>query len=144
MRDVRDVVAAIAGATARERVLIAARRGAAMERPWDQLAALLDLSRALSKAGIPYAVIGGVAVGIHTEAPRATVDVDVAVPSTVPRAEVARTLEAAGFVLGSEFAHSVDFRHPSGEPVQWPSTRGSTPWWSGPSPWGWGTPWSGW
>lgn len=38
----------------------------------DKLAPLLDTVRALQNAGVPYALIGGLAVGIHAGVPRAT------------------------------------------------------------------------
>lgn len=83
----------------------------------DQLTALLDLTRTLTNASIPYALIGAIAVGIHTDFPRATNDVDVAV-STFARDDVATALAAAGFVVTGEFEHSVNLRHSNGEPVQ--------------------------
>ncbi|MGH2728474.1 MAG: hypothetical protein ACRDKS_16010, partial [Actinomycetota bacterium] len=64
MRSAHEQVAAIAAATARDRLLIAARRREAMNQPGDQLIALLDLAHALTRAAIPYALIGGIAVGI--------------------------------------------------------------------------------
>jgi predicted nucleotidyltransferase len=109
--------AAIAAATARDRILIAAK-GGGMEASGDQLAALLDLARALDDASIGYALIGGIAVGIQSGSPRATADVDIAVPSTVAREALVSTLATAGFQHRGEFAHSINFRHPSGEPVQ--------------------------
>lgn len=118
MRSADEKVSAIAAATARERRLIAARRGEAMDQPGDQLAALLDLSRALAGAGIPYALIGGIAVGIHAAAPRTTVDIDIAVPTRMERAAVISAPAAAGFREPREFPHSVILRHPGGEPVQ--------------------------
>lgn len=84
----------------------------------DKTAALLDVSRALAAVGAPHAVIGGVAVGVRSGVPRATLDTDVAVPSTIARDTVVATLEQAGLTLRGEFAHSLNFRHASGEPVQ--------------------------
>jgi predicted nucleotidyltransferase len=84
----------------------------------DKLAALIDTVRALDTANVPYALIGGVAVGIHTEIPRATVDVDVAAHLGTGRQVAVEALERAGFKKTGEFAHSVNFRHVSGEPVQ--------------------------
>ena len=110
-------VEAIAAATARDRALIAALGGVAMDRPGDQLAALLEAARTLEAASIPYALIGGIAVGIYTS-PRATADVDVAAPTRVPRQELVSRLIAAGFTLSGEHEHSLNFRHPGGEPVQ--------------------------
>lgn len=72
----------------------------------------------LSSAGVPYALIGGLAVGIRSGVPRATLDVDLAIPSTADRPLLAGRLQAAGFVLVGEFPHSINFKHRSGEPVQ--------------------------
>ena len=46
-----------------------------MESP-DKVTALLDAARTLAALGAPYALIGGVAVGIHSGVPRATLDTD--------------------------------------------------------------------
>jgi len=113
-----ETAAAIAAATARDRALIAARGGGSMNQPEDQLGALLDLVQALDVAGIPYALIGGIAVGIHSGSPRATADVDIAAPSTVGRDLIADALAAADFEERGRFAHSLNFRHTNGEPVQ--------------------------
>jgi hypothetical protein len=45
-------------------------------------------------------------------------DTDLAVRSTVDPTAVSEAFVRAGFVLRGEFAHSVNFRHVSGEPVQ--------------------------
>ena len=84
----------------------------------DKLAALIDTVRALETAGVRYALIGGLAVGIHTTVPRATIDVDVAAHSGAGRQVAVEALEGAGFRKTGEFEHSVNFRHMSGEPVQ--------------------------
>lgn len=118
MRDVAGVVGKIAAATARDRALIAAKRGDVMTEPGDQTLALRDATAALDAANIGYAVIGGIAVGIHSEVPRATQDVDIAVSTSHQREAVAATLERAGFTVGGSFTHSVNLVHPSGEPVQ--------------------------
>ncbi len=89
-----------------------------MDRGGDQLTALLDLVRALGSAEIAYALIGGIAVGIHTAVPRAAIDVDVAVPTGLAREAVESALESAGFEVTGRFEHSVHLRHPSGEPAQ--------------------------
>ena len=109
---------AMARLGARERVLIAARRGTEpdMEQA-DQVSALLDAVRVLDGAGLAYALIGGLAVGVHSQVPRATLDVDFAVPSTARREDLIAALAAAGFTLSGEFPHSLNF-HASGEPVQ--------------------------
>jgi hypothetical protein len=111
---------AISAITARERRLIAASRGGAVatELAADKLSALLDTARALDSIGARFALIGGVAVGLHSGVPRATVDTDLAVASTVERELVARALVGAGFRRVGAFPHSLNFRHPSGEPVQ--------------------------
>lgn len=84
----------------------------------DKIAALGDVSRALHQLGIAHAVVGGVAVGIRSGVPRATVDTDVAVPSTAERTAIVAALIAAGMRMTGTFAHSINFRHRSGEPVQ--------------------------
>src|SRR5579862_5722396 len=111
---------AIASLTAREHELIAASRsgGRAMSEAPDKSAAVIDVSRTLAAIGARHALIGGVAVGIRSGVPRATLDTDLAVHSAIERAAVIRALTAAGFTLGGEFSHSVNFRHPGGEPVQ--------------------------
>lgn len=50
--------------------------------------------------------------------PRATLNTDLAVDSRVAREQVVQALVDAGFSLRGSFAHSVNFRHPSGEPLQ--------------------------
>ncbi|HLF70477.1 MAG TPA: hypothetical protein VI541_05925 [Actinomycetota bacterium] len=84
----------------------------------DQLAALIDTGRTLRAANIPFALIGGIAVGIRSGIPRATDDIDVAVATTAARSAVTQVLEAVGFTFQREFEHSVNYRHPNGEPVQ--------------------------
>ena len=110
----------IAAASARDQVLIAAheRRSDAMEETADKVAALRDAARALDSIGAAYALIGGIAVGIHSGVPRATLDTDMAVLSTVSRDAVIGAMRDAGFLIVGEFEHSANFRHTSGEPVQ--------------------------
>jgi hypothetical protein len=114
----RDTLGTIAEITARQRALIAWSRGAIMDESPDKIGALADVARALDGLAAPHAVVGGVAVGIRSGVPRATVDTDIAVRSTVDRRALIEALTAAGLRLTGEFAHSVNFRHPSGEPVQ--------------------------
>ncbi len=78
-----SAIETIARITARERLLIASSRGATMDGSPDKVAALADIMRALDRLGTTYAVVGGVAVGIRSGVPRATLDIDVAVPSAV-------------------------------------------------------------
>ena len=84
----------------------------------DKLAALIDTARALEAAGVRYALIGGLAVGIHSGLPRATIDVDVAAHLGTGRENAVKALERAGLQKTGEFEHSVNFRHATGEPVQ--------------------------
>lgn len=110
----------IARLSARERVLISRFHPGEplMQSEPDKLAALIDTARALEAGGVPHALIGGLAVGIHAGVPRATVDVDVAAALGVGRALAVQAMERAGFAKTGEFEHSVNFRHASGEPVQ--------------------------
>jgi hypothetical protein len=89
-----------------------------MDDAADKTAALRDAVRALDGLGVRCALIGGVAVGVRSGVPRATLDTDLAILSTVDRAEVVAALVRAGFSLRGEHAHSVNFRHRGGEPVQ--------------------------
>ena len=89
-----------------------------MQSEPDKLAALTDTARALETAGVRYALIGGLAVGIHAGLPRATVDVDVAAHLGEGRAAAVQALERAGLRKTGEFEHSVNFRHATDEPVQ--------------------------
>ena len=41
--------------------------------------ALLALARVFTEAGVPYAIIGGIALQVHQTEPRTTLDIDVAV-----------------------------------------------------------------
>jgi hypothetical protein len=113
-------VTEIARLSARERVLISRfRRGEPLLQPEpDMLAALIDTARALEAGGVPYALIGGLAVGIHAGVPRATAGVGVAVRLDAGRGLAVHAMERAGFAKTGEFEHSVNFRHASGEPVQ--------------------------
>ena len=115
-----SVLAKISSISKRERRLIVSfnREGTGMAAEPEKLTALVDTARALNTASIPFALIGGLAVGIHSGTPRATLDVDVAALVSSGRATVVTVLEGAGFRKTGEFAHSLNFRHPSGEPVQ--------------------------
>jgi len=89
-----------------------------MTEPPDRMAALRDATHTLQSIGASHALIGGLAVGIHSGVPRATLDVDLAVRSNVDRHRIIEAFEGAGFRLIGEFPHSVNFRHATGEPVQ--------------------------
>ena len=89
-----------------------------MDESPDKVAALADVVRDLDRLGATYAVVRGVAVGIRSGVPRATIKTDVAVRSTVERDSVIRAFTEAGLRHTGTFPHSLTFRHPSGEPVQ--------------------------
>ena len=78
--------------------------------------ALVSLARILGATGTPYAIIDGIALQVHQEEPRTTLDIDLAVLSfdRVPRAE----LEASGFTFRGRFSHSENWLGPEGVPVQ--------------------------
>jgi hypothetical protein len=99
--------------------------GFALDRLWHWLRGEMDrtkrpalalLARILAEGGVPYAIIGGVALQVHQAEPRTTLDIDVAVAGSaeLPRAR----LEAAGFRLTGRFAYSENWTAPDGVPVQ--------------------------
>lgn len=115
-----DALRAAAGATRREQMLAARRAGyagAVAELP-DKLAAIRAAVGVFLDHRVPYALIGGLAVGIRSGVPRATLDVDVAIASAVDRGWIIDRMVERGFRLGGEFAHSANLLHESGEPVQ--------------------------
>jgi len=78
--------------------------------------ALLELARVLDAANVPYAIIGGIAVQVHQDEPRTTLDIDVAVRD---RAAIPATaLTAAGFRHTGSFAHSENWVGAGSTPVQ--------------------------
>jgi hypothetical protein len=115
-----DLLERVAALTARERALIDRMRGGdgPVEHAPDKLGALIETTRLLTQLRVPHALIGGVAVGLHTGVPRATLDTDFAIDTQADQAGLATALEAAGYRLVGRFAHSLNFRHASGEPVQ--------------------------
>ncbi len=61
-----------------------------------------------------YALIGGVAIQLHSEEPRTTLDIDFAIPTF---AEIpAEALRSAGFEHEGRFAHSDNWRAPGPAP----------------------------
>jgi hypothetical protein len=84
----------------------------------DKLQAVRAAVTTLLAAAAPHALIGGLAVGIRAGVPRATLDVDFAISTSVDRSLVIARLVAAGFELVGKFPHSINFRHQSGEPLQ--------------------------
>lgn len=84
----------------------------------NKLEALRDTISAFAECGVVYALIGGVAVGVRSGVPRATLDVDFAVPTDTDFEQLASALKKRGFTLRGSFPHSFNLVHPSGEPVQ--------------------------
>jgi predicted nucleotidyltransferase len=84
----------------------------------DKLGAIHAAARIFEAHGVPYALIGGVAVGIRSGVPRATLDVDFAISTQVDRRWMVTAFASEGFRPRGEFAHSLNFSHTSGEPVQ--------------------------
>lgn len=112
-----DALSAIDFATKRELELRVAGATAVPDLP-DKLAAIRATVSTFSELGIPYALIGGVAVGVRTRLPRATLDVNFAIPTTVDVATLGGELAKRGFEVKGRHAHSLNLRHESGEPVQ--------------------------
>ena len=77
---------------------------------------LLMLARALAAAQTPYAIIGGVALQIHQDEPRTTLDIDLAVKDVKALPEAA--LVQAGFRATGSYPHSFNWVGPGGTPVQ--------------------------
>ena len=77
---------------------------------------LLVLARALAAAQTPYAIIGGVALQIHQDEPRTTLDIDLAVKDVNALPEAALAL--AGFRATGSYPHSFNWVGPGGTPVQ--------------------------
>jgi len=84
--------------------------GDSKEKPLRLIAEILERER------VPYALIGGVAVQVHTEEPRSTLDIDLAVPryTDVPRA----ALLIAGFEHTGRHDHSDDWCAPGPGPLK--------------------------
>lgn len=76
----------------------------------DKESAILDVARIFEAAGVPYAIMGGVAVQIHTEEPRTTLDLDIALKS---KADIPiKALKVAGFKHEGAFEFSDNWRAP--------------------------------
>lgn len=78
--------------------------------------ALECLASVLDAAGVPYAVISGVAAQVHLAEPRTTLDIDVALGDR-GRLPVA-ALEAAGFRRTGVFIYTENWSGPAEVPVQ--------------------------
>jgi hypothetical protein len=104
---------------ARERLAV----GNALDHLWGETMGLPErdskeqplrlVAEILEREGVPYALIGGVAVQLHTEEPRTTLDIDLAVAryADVPR----EALLGAGFEHTGKHEH---WRAPGREPLK--------------------------
>jgi len=109
-------------AEARERLAA----GYALDQLWGETMGLPDgdskekplrlVAQLLERECVPYALIGGVAVQLHTEEPRSTLDIDLAVPTyaDVPR----EALLGAGFEHTGRHDHSDNWRAPGPGPLK--------------------------
>src|SRR2546425_4308758 len=109
-------------AKARDRLAV----GYALDHLWGETMRLPDwdskekplrlIAEILERERVPYALIGGVAVQLHTEEPRSTLDIDLAVPryTDVPRA----ALLSAGFEHTGRHDHSDNWRAPGPGPLK--------------------------
>lgn len=84
----------------------------------DKMSAIAAAVGLFERHQLPHTLIGGLAVGVRSGIPRATRDVNFAIPSTAEREQLRTWFEAEGFASTGTFAHSMNFRHESGEPVQ--------------------------
>lgn len=109
-------------AQARERLAT----GYALDQLWGETMGLPDgdskekslrlVAQLLEREHVPYALIGGVAVQLHTEEPRSTLDIDLAVPTY---ADVPSTaLLEAGFEHTGRHDHSDNWRAPGPGPLK--------------------------
>lgn len=80
----------------------------------DKESAILEIVRVFEETRTPYAIMGGVAVQIHTKEPRTTLDLDIALKSKddIP----AEALLAAGFKHEGNFQFSDNWRAPGPAP----------------------------
>jgi hypothetical protein len=114
-----DVVRAVARLSRRDKQLADAARGAeTVGEPSSMESALLDAARVMQATDAPHALIGGLAVAVHTGHPRATKDVDFAVRSDVDLDALIAAFLATGFELRGRHEHSINLLHPAGDPVQ--------------------------
>jgi len=113
---------ALTTAEARERLAT----GYALDQLWGETMGLPDgdskegplrlVAQLLEREHVPYALIGGVAVQLHTEEPRSTLDIDLAVP-TYAHVPFAALLEA-GFDHTGRHDHSDNWRAPGPGPLK--------------------------
>jgi hypothetical protein len=116
-----DTLRAAKDLSEREHVLIAAARGydaASMTSLPDKLVAITSAAEVFARSNVAYALIGGLAVGVRSGVPRATLDVDFAVSTATDFVALRKALLDAGFSATGTFTHSHNFKHASGEPMQ--------------------------
>ena len=112
-------MAILTSARVRDRLAV----GDALDRLWSETSLphgdskekpLRLIAELLAREGVPYALIGGVAIQLHTEEPRSTLDIDLAVPTYahVPSAALLK----AGFEHTGRHLHSDNWRAPGPEP----------------------------
>jgi Nucleotidyl transferase AbiEii toxin, Type IV TA system len=116
------VMKAPSPAEARERLAV----GYALDHLWGETMGLPDgdskekplrlIAEILEREHVPYALIGGVAIQVHSEEPRSTIDIDLAVPryADVPRDALLR----AGFEHTGRHPHSDNWRAPGPGPLK--------------------------
>jgi Nucleotidyl transferase AbiEii toxin, Type IV TA system len=82
----------------------------------DKESTILEVARIFDEAGVPYAIMGGVAVQVHTKEPRTTLDLDIALRSKgdIP----VKALLAAGFKHEGAFEFSDNWRAPGPLPMR--------------------------
>jgi hypothetical protein len=100
--------------------------GYALDRLWGETMGLAEgdskegplrlLAELLHRERVPYALIGGVAVQLHSEEPRTTLDIDLAVPRYEDIPESA--LVDAGFEHTGRHEHSDNWRAPGPGPAK--------------------------
>jgi hypothetical protein len=100
--------------------------GYALDRLWSEAMGLPPgdskegplrlVAQLLEREGVPYALIGGIAVQLHLEEPRTTLDIELAVPtySHVPAEALAR----AGFEHTGRHDHSDNWRAQGQAPLK--------------------------
>ncbi len=118
-RSAAEIIRIVSALTARDRNLVSgAWGGGAVSEPSSLERALTDAAAVFERSGMAHALIGGLAVAVHTRLPSAAIDVNFAVLSSVDRELVIAHFLAAGFTLRGRFEHSVNLLHASGDPVQ--------------------------
>jgi hypothetical protein len=104
-----ELIRQAAQLASRDRRLASAMHGeAAVSEPSALERALVDATVALDRMQAPYALIGGLAVAVHSGQPRATIAVGLAVRSDVDREQAIEAFVQAGFALRGRFERSIN------------------------------------